>query len=220
MTSLSHKQCVGFAPRNSVIHGDCIAAMAELPEASVDFILTDPPYLVNYRSRSGQQVANDNEDAWLHPAYAGMHRVLKDGGLCVSFYGWTKAELFIEAWRAAGFRMVGHIAFIKRYASSKGMLRSQHEMANLLAKGTPERPEQPIPDVIDFPYTGNRLHPTQKAVPALRPLIECFTAPGQLVLDPFCGSGSTLVAAQMSGRDWLGIDLDAGHCRTARHRLS
>ncbi len=72
-------------------------------------------------------------------------------------------------------------------------------------------PSNPIPDVIDFPYAGNRLHPTQKPVEALRPLIEAFTKPGDLVLDPFSGSGSTLAAAQQLGRDWTGIELDGRH---------
>jgi site-specific DNA-methyltransferase (adenine-specific) len=54
---------------------------------------------------------------------------------------------------------------------------------------------------------------------ALLPLIECFTKPGDLVLDPFCGSGSTLAAAQHLGRDWLGIELDPCHHATASRRL-
>jgi DNA modification methylase len=219
MTSFPQTARQEQPPRNIVLRGDCVTEMNKLPEGSVDFILTDPPYLVNYRPRSGERIANDNSVDWLHPAYAEMHRLLKPGGLCVSFYGWTSADQFIGAWRAAGFRMVGHIAFVKRYASASGMLRGQHESPYLLAKGSAPRPVQPIPDVIDFPYSGNRLHPTQKPLEALRPLIESFTAPGQLVLDPFCGSGSTLVAAQELGRDWLGIELDARHHATARERL-
>lgn len=82
-------------------------------------------------------------------------------------------------------------------------------MAYLLAKGPAERPLTPIADVIDFRYAGNRLHPTQKPVQALTPLIESFSKPGDIVFDPFCGSGSTLEAARKLGRDWLGIELDA-----------
>ncbi|SFQ75114.1 site-specific DNA-methyltransferase (adenine-specific) [Nitratireductor indicus] len=93
-------------------------------------------------------------------------------------------------------------------------------MTYLLAKGNPVQPEHPIPDVLDFPYTGNKLHPTQKPVQALRPLIEAFTKPGELVLDPFCGSGSTLAAAQKLGRDWIGIELDSDHHGTASKRLA
>jgi site-specific DNA-methyltransferase (adenine-specific) len=206
-------------PRNAILHRDCIGAMGGFDRASVDFILTDPPYIIGYRARDGRSVANDDNTDWLRPAFSQMHRVLKPGGFCVSFYGWTKVDLFVDAWRAAGFRIVGHLVFRKRYASSARFLRYEHEQAYLLAKGEVVPPIRPIPDVIDFAYTGNRLHPTQKPVQALSPLIECFTKPGQLVLDPFCGSGSTLVAAQALGRHWLGIELDAKHHATASRRL-
>jgi len=51
---------------------------------SVDFILTDPPYLVNYRDRSGRSIAGDGNGRWLQPAFAEMYRLLQDGGFCVS----------------------------------------------------------------------------------------------------------------------------------------
>ena len=207
-------------PRNMIFNGDCIDVMRSFDRGAVDFILTDPPYLVNYRSRDGRKVANDDNTRWLRPAFNQMHRVLKDGGFCVSFYGWNKVDLFMDAWKAAGFRIVGHLVFRKRYASSARFLRYEHEQAYLLAKGNVCLPENPIPDVIDFPYAGNKLHPTQKPVEALRPLIEAFTKPGELVLDPFCGSGSTLAAAQKLGRDWIGIELDSDHHGTASKRLA
>ncbi len=184
------------AARNVIFNADCIDAMLSFDRGTVDFILTDPPYVTNFRDRQGRTVANDDNSRWLRPAFNQMHRVLKDGGFCVSFYGWNKVDLFIDAWKAARFRVVGHLVFRKRYASSARFLRYEHEQAYFLAKGNPSLPERPIPDVLDFPYTGNRLHPTQKSVEALHPLIEAFTKPGELVLDPFCGSGSTLAAAQ------------------------
>ena len=67
-------------------------------------------------------------------------------------------------------------------------------------------------------YTGNR-HPTEKPVEILRPLIETFSAPGDIVLDPFCGLGSTLEAAQSCGRAFLGVELDGEHFRTASSRM-
>ncbi|MGU3400448.1 DNA methyltransferase [Brucellaceae bacterium D45D] len=207
-------------PRNVIFNADCIDAMRSFERASVDFILTDPPYIVNYRGRDGRKVTNDDNARWLKPAFNQMHRVLKDGGFAVSFYSWTKVDLFMDAWKSAGFRVVGHLVFRKRYASSTKFLSYHHEQAFLLAKGNVALPEKPISDVIDFPYAGNKLHPTQKPVEALTPLIEAFTKPGGLVLDPFCGSGSTLAAAQQLGREWVGIELDAGHYRTASERVS
>ncbi len=205
--------------RNRVLHGDCVQVMRGMASASVDFILTDPPYLVRYRSRSGQTIANDDRDEWLQPAFAEMYRLLKPGSFCVSFYGWNAADKFILAWRKAGFRIVGHIVFRKKYASSTGFLQFRHEQAYLLAKGSVEFPAEPLPDVMDWSYTGNRLHPTQKPLSILRPLIASFTSEGAVVLDPFCGSGSTLVAADDIGRAFVGIELERRHCDTARLRL-
>jgi DNA modification methylase len=204
---------------NGVTCGDCIDVMAHLPARSIDFVLTDPPYLVRYHDRSGRRVMNDDNDAWLKPAFAQIYRVLKPDSLCVSFYGWNKTDVFMAAWRDAGFRIVGHIVFRKRYASSARHLSYTHESAYLLAKGFPAFPDRPPPDVIDWHYSGNRLHPTQKPVQSLKPLISAFTKPGGIVLDPFSGSGSTLVAARELGRQFIGIDLDPDHHRTATHRL-
>jgi DNA modification methylase len=204
---------------NSIQNGDCVRIMRGMTANSVDFILTDPPYLCRYRSRAGQTVANDNNDSWLRPAFAEMHRVLKDRSFCLSFYGWHKADLFISAWRAAGFRIVGHVVFAKPYASSVRFLESRHEQAYLLAKGDVEVPRCPVPDVVGWTYTGNRLHPTQKPVDALRPFVRAFCPSGGLVLDPFCGSGSSLVAANDEGCRFLGIELERAHCLTARRRL-
>jgi adenine-specific DNA-methyltransferase len=167
----------------------------------------------------GRRVMNDNDDAWLEPAFAQMHRILKDGQFCVSFYSWNKVDLFMAAWRKAGFHIAGHIVFPKRYASSQRFMRYQHEQAYLLSKGNPVPPASPPPDVINWTYTGNRLHPTQKPVGIFRPLIEAFTRPGDTVLDPFCGSGSTLAAAKDLDRRFIGIELDPVHHQTASRRL-
>lgn len=208
------------ASRNVILHGDCIDLMRGLDRESVDFILTDPPYITRYQSRDGQTVQNDDNARWLKPAFNQMHRVLKQGGFCVSFYGWHKADLFMQAWREAGFRIVGHVVFRKKYASSERFFRYEHEQAYLLGKGQVTPPAKPIPDVIDFPYSGNNLHPTQKPIQALRPLIECFSKPGDLVMDPFAGSGSTLATARELGRDWLGMELNKDHHETASRRLN
>jgi len=205
--------------RNTVVHGDCVEVMRRMESASVDFILTDPPYLCRYRSRDGQTIANDDCDGWLEPAFAEMYRVLKPGSLCLSFYGWHAADKFIGAWRNAGFRIVGHVVFRKQYASAR-FLQGRHEQAYLLAKGNPPLPSESISDVLDWEYTGNRLHPTQKPINVLQPLIEAFCPLDGTVLDPFCGSGSTLVAARRAGRSSVGIELDAKHVETASLRLN
>lgn len=161
-------------PVDRIIQGDCLDVMRSWPSASVDFVLTDPPYLVRFRDRSGRRIANDDRAEWVKPAFAEVSRVMKPGTLCASFYAWNRVDRFVDAWKEAGLRIIGHVIFRKRYPSSTRFFRYQHEQAYLLAKGNPTRPTAPISDVIDWRYTGNRLHPTQKPVESLKPLIDAF----------------------------------------------
>ena len=204
---------------NTILHADCLQALPELPARSVNFVLTDPPYLAKYTSRDGRTVPNDDNDRWLKPAFSEIYRVLEPNSFCVSFYGWPHIDRFMEAWRSTGFRIVGHLVFPKSYASSTRFLQYQHECAYLLAKGNPAQPHRPIGDVIPFRYSGNKLHPTQKPLSVLQPLVETFSRAGGTVLDPFAGSGSTLIAARNCGRKYVGIELDAEYHAIASERL-
>ena len=204
---------------NQIVNGDCLTVLPQLAARSVDFVLTDPPYLAHYRDRSDRKVINDDRAGWLTPAFAEIYRVLKPDRFCVSFYGWSQVDKCFAAWRAAGFRAVGHLVWPKRYASAWRFLGYCHEQAYLLVKGNPPLPTATIRDVLEWRYTGNRLHPTQKPVPSLKPVIEAFTERGDIVLDPFAGSGSTLLAAKILGRRYIGIELDAEYVKTAKRRL-
>jgi adenine-specific DNA-methyltransferase len=204
---------------NRIIQGDCAAVLKTLPAASVDFVLTDPPYLVRYKDRSGRTIQNDNAPGVLD-AFTDVYRALKPNTLCVSFYGWNRVDAFFAAWKAAGFTPVGHIVFSKTYASAQRFVRYQHESAYVLAKGRPEMPAAPISDVLPWHYSGNHSHPTEKSVDTLRPIVEAFSKPGDVILDPFAGSGSSLVAAALLGRNYLGIELEAQYCDLTRRRLA
>ncbi|EHV82490.1 putative methylase yubD [Escherichia coli DEC7C] len=87
--------------------------MARIPDNAIDFILTDPPYLVGFRDRQGRTIAGDKTDEWLQPASNEMYRVLKKDALMVSFYGWNRVDRFMSAWKNAGFSVVGHLVFTK-----------------------------------------------------------------------------------------------------------
>ena len=204
---------------NRVYRGDCVRVLPSLPDASVDLVVTDPPYLIRYESREGKRVLNDDNDRWLFPAFREVGRVLKPGRFCVSFYGWSQADRFLAAWRAAGLTPVGHFVWLKRYASSRRLAECKHEVAYLLVRGWPRTPNRIIPDTLPWEYTGNRLHPTQKPVSAIAPLIEAYSRPGDIVLDPFMGSGSTLVAARALKRQVIGVELSPAHYETAVARL-
>ncbi len=161
--------------------GNCIDVMTRIPDNAIDFILTDPPYLVGFRDRSGRTIAGDKTDEWLQPACNEMYRVLKKDALMVSFYGWNRVDRFMAAWKNAGFSVVGHLVFTKNYTSKAAYVGYRHECAYILAKGRPRLPQNPLPDVLGWKYSGNRHHPTEKPVTSLQPLIESFTHPNAIM---------------------------------------
>jgi site-specific DNA-methyltransferase (adenine-specific) len=76
-----------------------------------------------------------------------------------------------------------------------------------------------LKSVLEWKYTGNKLHPSQKPLTAILPLILVYSHKGDLILDPFAGSGTTAVAAYLLERRYIGIELDPGYARRAEERL-
>ncbi|MDE3100543.1 MAG: DNA methylase, partial [Verrucomicrobiota bacterium] len=157
---------------------------------------------------------------WMFPAFAQLYRLLKPHRFCVSFYGWHAADRFLQAWRQCGFWPASHFTCVKPYASNVKFARMMHENAYLLAKGEPAQPPLPPADVLYWKYSGNKLHPTQKPVSLLTPLVEAYSRPGDIVLDPFAGSGTTGVAARQCRRRFILIEKDAQYHQAAAQRLS
>lgn len=205
---------------NTIIHGDCAQVMPTMPSESIDLVVTDPPFLVNYRPRDRRVVVGDKHNAWLYPSFAEMHRLLKPDSFCVSFYGWPHVEQFMTTWKSVGFAPVSHLIGLKEYRSRRGYTESFHETIYLLAKGRPPKPAKPIKDVLDWHYTGNRLHPTQKPVAPIQKIIEAFSKRGDVVLDPFAGSGTTGIAARNCGRQFILIEKVWRHWKDARDRIA
>jgi adenine-specific DNA-methyltransferase len=204
---------------NQILLGDCRELMASLPSGSIDLVITDPPYLANYKSRDGRTIANDQTSEWMDDAFAETFRLLKPNSYCVCFYGWHKADVFMRAWKRAGFTPVGHLVWIKPYPSRRGYMAGHHEQAYLLAKGRPKPPTCVLNDVLTWKYSGNRLHPTQKPFIAIFPLVKTFSQPGDLVFDPFAGSGTTALASIALGRRYLGMEIIPEYWRLANARL-
>ncbi|ENH02448.1 DNA methylase family protein [Escherichia coli P0301867.5] len=146
--------------------GNCIDVMARIPDNAIDFILTDPPYLVGFRDRQGRTIAGDKTDDWLQPACNEMYRVLKKDALMVSFYGWNRVDRFMSAWKNAGFSVVGTWF-------TKTTHRRPHMWAiatNALHPGK-RRPAAQTSDVLGWKYSGNA-SPDEKPVTSLQPLLR------------------------------------------------
>jgi site-specific DNA-methyltransferase (adenine-specific) len=207
----------------SLYHGDCRDVLPELPSEAFDLALTDPPYLVSYKGRWGaglKAIEGDSDPSWIQPVFFEVWRVLRQDSLCLSFYGWPHAEVFLSTWKSLGFRPVSLIALIKDRWGLGRFTRAQHEPAYLLAKGHPDRPPEAISDVLDWEQSCPLLHPNQKPLGAISRLIATYAPASAIVLDPFCGSGTTLVAARALGRRAVGIEIEERYCEVAALRLA
>jgi len=206
----------------TLYHGDCRDVLPELPAESFDMVLTDPPYLVSYTGRWGKHhepIVGDSDPSWVHPAFCEIWRVLKRDSLCLSFYGWTNADIFLGTWKEIGYRPVSHIAVLKVHYGFGTYARTQHATAYLLAKGTPQRPVQTFSDVLVGELPSPLVHPNQKPIGPISQLITTFAPATGLVLDPFAGSGTTLIAARAVGRRAIGVEVDERFCEVVALRL-
>lgn len=218
--------------------GDCMDLLASLPDATVDAVVTDPPYGTNEAGRSKVVIragavesfahAWDTEapTAWLAEAA----RVLRPGGAVLSF---TDAKAVGDLWRAgevAGLRPLQLFHWAKpdcpptprpNFASaveSGVFFRSPGKVLAWNGGGWAR-------NIIEAPLAHKesdgqtRHHPTEKPVRVMRWLVGLVTPPDGLVLDPFAGSGTTGVACLRDGFRFVGAEVDPVFAATARKRL-
>lgn len=215
--------------------GDCREVCADLPRRSVDLLATDPPYGVKWQSnRRGDRfdpIAGDDGTLDV-PAVLGeiVGRVLRDkrhvyvfgfrpdelaeplklGG--TSELVWDKAIIgpgnLTSPWAPSWER----ITFGAQYTRPSGRAAGGGRLSARMRSGA----------VLRFPRPNAAAvtrHPTEKPVPLMRALVESSSLAGETVLDPFAGSGSTLVAAVLAGRRAIGVELDERYAETAAKRL-
>lgn len=220
--------CTGPAPYYAadgitIFNGDCLEVLPALPAESVDFVCTDPPYGVAFRGRFDRKhepIAGDEELTWLEPVFREVWRLMKPDSLCVSFYGWPHSGIWMNAWKAVGFRPVSHFCLVLSSLGLGRYSRSRHLTAFLLAKGHPAPPEKAIADALDCQREDNPLHPNQKPLAAITQLLLTYAPDDGLVLDPFLGSGTTARAAKNIGLSAIGVEIDQDYCRKAAERMA
>ena len=212
----------------TIYHGDCREVLPGLPPKTIDCVITDPPYGINYvtawrsrRDRLRVPIENDGCLGVLAAAWPMALAVLRDDRHwycfasprmlpeampivenCKHILCWDKGDRgtvgdlecgFGEAWEAILYGMKG-----------RRPLNGQ-------------RPRTVIRH--DWSGTMDPQHPTVKPVPLLRKLVMWSSHEGETVLDPFCGSGTTLRAAKDCGRKAIGIETEERYCETMANRL-
>jgi DNA modification methylase/ParB-like chromosome segregation protein Spo0J len=217
---------------DGLILGDALEEVPKLPDESIDLLLTDPPYgEAVARSGSRRRLVrvrgweqNPQPDAFelIDKVLAKAEPKLKPGAHVYIFTNWRSwgrlQEIAEKYFRVRNCLIAPHPVSLGGMGDSA--YRKSYTMILFATKGEGRkllRPNQP--DILPFVRPKIKHHPAEKSVEILRYLIENSTVEGEVVLDPFCGSGSTLVAAKETGRRYIGIEKDPRWYEVARGRL-
>lgn len=221
-----------------LINGDC----RDFLPIEADVCITDPPYGVdrdgnmlghiatNYHGKGTHTRGYHDHDAarfkeLLLPAFDGIYKSLPKGATMFAFCGNRTFAQMVHMAEQAGFQMLDIVVFRGggSFAKSTSMLSPKHELAMYMRKPGGVRninPDRKITNFWEIPKTkAESGHPTTKPQSWMGRVVDVFSQPGDVVLDPFMGSGSTLVAAQSLGRSGVGIELDSGFFEMAQQRL-
>ncbi len=245
---------------DTIIAGDCVRAMASLPDASVDMIFADPPYNLQLKgelhrpNNSLVDAVDDDWDqfdsfaayddfsrAWLTQA----RRILKpDGALWVigSYHNIFRLGTALQdlgfwilndvVWRKTnpmpnfrGKRFTNaHETLIWAAPSDAGRPTFNYDALKELNDGLQMRSDWVLPICSGSERLkgsdGAKAHPTQKPEALLHRILVGSTNPGDVILDPFFGTGTTGAVAKRLGRHYIGIEQEAGYIAAARKRLA
>ncbi|KGR41309.1 DNA-methyltransferase [Xanthomonas vasicola] len=233
--------------KNQLLQGDALTILPTLEANSFDALITDPPYASGgltaaarakppsqkYVQGGGVQLhadfVGDERDQrshlkWMHLWLSECARVLKDGAPVLLFTDWRQLPLTTDALQIAGFTWRGITVWDKTEGvrPQLGRFRNQAEYIVWGSKGSMplDRQAPVLPGVLRTPVLkADKHHLTGKPTDLMRQLVRICEVGGR-VLDPFAGSGTTLVAAQLEGFEWVGIEMTDQYTSVARQRLN
>ncbi len=218
-------------PTFSLAHADAVAWLRTLSTGSVDLVVTDPPYeslekhrAVGTTTRLKQSKASSNEWFAIFPnarfpeLFAEVYRVLAKNA---HFYLYCDPETMFVAKplaEAAGFKFWKPLIWDKQRIGMGYHYRARYECVLFFEKGKRKLDDLGIADIIEAPRIVGG-YPAEKPPEVTDVLVKQSSAPGELVIDPFMGSGSTGVAAARNGRCFAGNDLCAEAVEITRERM-
>ncbi len=223
-----------------LICGSAFDIMPTLARGSVDLILTDPPYGISKKTgfqnvKKGEKRFAVNMDfgKWDHTEVnlCGIadysKSLLRKGGTIIIFYDLWKIEQLKNALEFYGFKMVRLIIWQKTNPVPLNMKRTylsnSREVAVVAVKGgKPTFNGEYDNGVYDYPiprHKRKKIHPTQKPIDLFNDLVLKHSNEGDVVLDPFMGSGTTLDACRQNGRNGIGIEIDPNYYELTCKRI-
>jgi len=221
---------------NKIILGNAIELMKILPNESIDLVVTDPPYKTitggdsdgaNSARPKGMLEGNrklfkeQNVDpaTWIPEVY----RVLKQNTHCYIFTNTLNLQTMLSISEKAGFKLHNLLVWEKNNCTPSQYYMKNCEYILFLRKGNAKwindiggsKTVHKFNNII-----GNKIHPTEKPVDLLKFYINNSSNDGDIVLDPFMGSGSTAVAALETNRNFVGYEIDPMYHEIAINRLN
>lgn len=210
---------------NKIHLGDCLELMKEIPDKSIDLVLTDPPYGMNFQSGHREikykPIQNDNNLDWLPEWIKQIKRIIKDNAHLYIFCSWHNVDIFkheldkhikvknILVW-VKNNKGMGDL--VNDYAPKNEMILYCNPNNKPLNKGRDA-------NILFFNRTNNINHPTEKPVDMMSYLIEKSTNEGDLVLDTFAGSCPVAIACHNLKRRFICIEKDYDYWKASCERL-
>ena len=214
-------------------HGDCLEVMKDIPNGSIDLVVTDPPYKTTSRGSSGgtggilkEEINkrgkvfkhNDIEfNEWLPELY----RVLKDTGHAYIMSNNKNLKNMLMEIENVGFNIYKTLIWAKNSPITNMYYMDSHEYIIFCRKGKAKRINNcGTKSVLNVDNPRNKVHPTEKPVELMEVLVTNSSQEGELVFDPFMGSGTTGVACLNTNRNFIGIELDENYFNIAKERIA
>lgn len=199
---------------NKVYNMDCLKGMGMIPDNSIDLIVTDPPYLMRYKSnyRKGcKEIAGDNNPELIRKYIAECYRILKPDKAMYIFCNSNKVDFFKQELEKY-FAIKNMIIWVKNNWSAgdlKAQFGKQYELIFLVNKGRCPFRGKRITDVWYFdrvPYS-KQLHQNQKPVELIARCIDKHSDTGDIVFDGFMGAFTTAIVCIEMGRKFIGFEI-------------
>jgi site-specific DNA-methyltransferase (adenine-specific) len=222
---------------NRVYNMDCIEGMRSLPDESIDLVIADPPYGINFRSnhrknselKTTKGIRNDGSDNtdFLAEVVYEINRVLKPNSHVYWFTRWDRIALqhpLIERY----FKLKNALVWVKNNWSMgdlTGAYAGQYESILFAQKGrralNTVDGKRRHPDILQFDRVppNNLRHSHEKPEDLIEFLIRKSSDEGEVVLDPFCGSGTIAVCAKRLNRKFITFEIDPEFVAVANERL-
>jgi len=212
----------------NLMQGDCLEVMKQIPDGSVDMVLTDPPYGMSLKPQRkdakfhGKEIENDNNLDWVDSFFDLIYSKLQEQSVAFVFCNHFCIAEFITAAKSSGFEVKNHLVWNKRHFGMGNNWRPVHESILVLTKGKFKTKSNSLKTIIDFKkvHHSKAVHPTEKPVDLIEHLISETDIKAEVILDPFMGAGSTGVAVKNLNRSFIGIELDDHYFNVAKERIN